>query len=203
MDSLMVVKVQNNPPIYYEYQRRPCVELSFYDNPTKISNTWDLSMCANPKVDAAHDACCSNPDDYDAWGELLCRYDFERTTLSTARSRCQSAFPNGDVCDFKYTGIGDECFTPETKMEGIVSHFNVISIIHWSCPDIIVVGCFCCYSKMNGTGLVKIVHCGPKSMKKAKLLLFTTLIFKQTTLLLGITTELICVSIPTIPTTST
>jgi len=111
VDSLMVVKIQSNPPIYYEYQRQPCVELSFYEDAVKISSTGDKSMCGNPLIDAAYDACCDYPDDQVKHAEFLCYYDFERTTQSRARSRCKNTFTDGDLCHFHYAWSTDDCST--------------------------------------------------------------------------------------------
>ena len=104
VDSINVVKVQQNPPIYYEYMRTPCVELSFYDDAKKISSEWDKSMCGNPKVDAAFDACCENTLRAFAY----CVYDFERTTQATASDRCQN---KGGICHFYWVSRTDQCTT--------------------------------------------------------------------------------------------
>ncbi len=116
VDTMRLVKVDSNPPIYYEYIRRPCVELSFYDNGKKISTRWSgedarKSMCANPNVEAAFDACCSNPSASVPRGYMLCYYDLEKTTYATARSRCQSTYPGGDTCDHHWTPQTDTCTT--------------------------------------------------------------------------------------------
>ena len=41
----------------------------------------------------------------------LCKYNFERTTQSTSRDRCQSSNPNAQLCDFHYTWSSEPCFT--------------------------------------------------------------------------------------------
>ncbi len=104
VDSLNIVRVQQNPPIYYEYMRTPCVELSFYDDAKKISSEWDKSMCGNPKIDAAFDACCDSA--MGAWA--YCVYDFERTTQATASARCQN---KGGICHFYSVSRTDQCTT--------------------------------------------------------------------------------------------
>ncbi len=112
VDSLIVVRIQQNPPIYYEYIRSPCVELSFYENAKKITTDWDKSMCGNPKLDSAHDACCEDPfASYPMGAGAYCLYDFERTTHSTAKSRCQNTFDSGDLCHFYWVGPTDTCKT--------------------------------------------------------------------------------------------
>ena len=118
VDSINVVKVQQNPPIYYEYMRTPCVELSFYDDAKKISTDWDKSMCGNPKVDAAHDACCEEPNASYAMGaRTYCLYNFERTTQATASTRCQNQYENGDICHFSWLSATDTCSTSHNNWQ--------------------------------------------------------------------------------------
>ena len=122
VDTLRLVEIQQNPKIYYEYMRPPCVELSFYEAGKKIStdyldNSLKKSMCANQKVEAAYDACCENPSSNKPNAEALCYYDFEKTTYSSARSRCKNKYPNGDICHFY--NVNDEegtCKTPSNWM---------------------------------------------------------------------------------------
>ena len=110
IDSVMVVQTEQNPPIYYEYLRPQCVELSFYDNAKKIfSYAYEHSMCGNPNLDSAHVACCVDLDRWDA--EMLCHYDFEKTSHSRARSRCKDKYPNGDICFTGWLQGTDECQT--------------------------------------------------------------------------------------------
>ena len=126
VDSLITVKIESNPPIYYEYQREPCVELSFYDNPSKISRVTS-SMCADPKVNAAHDTCCESLERWSDWGsEVTCRYDSERTTLSTARTRCRTKYADGDLCDAYYIYASETCKTPWSLPQDLVSSVLVI-----------------------------------------------------------------------------
>jgi hypothetical protein len=85
---MRLVQVQNNPPVYYEYQRPACVEMTFYDDAVTINNQWSEpleGMCANPKLPLARDACCDNPP----WtATALCKFTNERTTFATSNSRC-------------------------------------------------------------------------------------------------------------------
>ena len=116
VDTLRLVQVDQNPPIYYEYLRPPCVELSFYDNGKKISTNWSgdnrrKSMCANEKIDGAHDACCANLEWNTPVGSLLCYYDLERTTYLTAQSRCKNVYPDGDICDHFWINNDNQCTT--------------------------------------------------------------------------------------------
>ena len=130
VDSLSVVQIEQDPPIYYEYVPPKCVELSFYEGSKKITKEeWHRhSMCANPNLNAAFDVCCERPND-PSWrlATPLCRYDFERTTLSTAQTRCLNHlnYPNGDLCDFHflYRSFQDTCATDQYLHWDTVSHF--------------------------------------------------------------------------------
>lgn len=113
VDTVSIIKVQQSPPIYYEYIRPPCVEFPFYSDAKKVSTNGDESMCADPKLNSAFDQCCDNPDHALKYGFQLCLYAFERTTQSTARSRCQSTFENGDICDSHWSRSTERCSTSE------------------------------------------------------------------------------------------
>jgi hypothetical protein len=122
VDTLRLIQVSVNPAVYYEYLRRPCVELSFYDNGKKVSTKSSgenlrNSMCANPNVEGAYDGCCSNPSSTRPKAYLQCLYDLEKTTFSTAQSRCQSVHAGGDICDW-YTAVNATgCTTLAYKMD--------------------------------------------------------------------------------------
>ena len=110
VESLMVVQIEEDPPLYYEYVRPKCVELSFYDNAKKIKdNTYSYAMCGNPQNDAAFSICCANPDHEVIYSDSTCIYDFERTTFSKAESRCEAVYDRGAVCDFHYAMGGLGC----------------------------------------------------------------------------------------------
>ncbi len=118
VDTLRLVKIQSNPNIYYEYARQPCVEMSFYDSAKskKISTGWlengmKKSMCANENLHTAYDACCEDPSGIHPAAIPLCYYDFEETKYSTARSRCQNRFSNGDICNFHWVDEDSSCET--------------------------------------------------------------------------------------------
>jgi hypothetical protein len=87
VDEMRIVKVQNSPPVYYEYQRPACVEMAFYDNAKTINNQWPSeSMCANPNLPIARSACCDTSSQSTATS--FCKFTNERTTFSTSSSRC-------------------------------------------------------------------------------------------------------------------
>ena len=116
VDTLRLVQIQENPPLYYEYIRPKCVELSFYDNGKKISTKRSgagvrKSMCANQDIDAAYDTCCEKPLQNRPVASFLCYYDLERTTYATSKSRCNSIYPDGDMCDPHFIKDGGQCST--------------------------------------------------------------------------------------------
>jgi uncharacterized protein (DUF1501 family)/uncharacterized protein (DUF1800 family) len=150
IDSVNVVKIQSNPPLYYEYVRQPCVELSYYDNAQKITATWDKlkSMCANPKLESAYDSCCEYPSSDTLWAESLCKYNFERTTQSTSRDRCQSSNPNAQLCDFHYTWSSEPCFTSNLS-------WYMQDEFYWTNKDCAL------KAKVNEQGQIAIVHIPP------------------------------------------
>ncbi len=110
IDTLFIVKIQDSPPIYYEYERQPCVELSFYDNAKIISS--QKSMCGNPKVEAAYDLCCPY-------------YLFERTTQSTSKSRCS----NDVISNSSNSNSTYDCISPTTRPFFDVSSVSVAWIL--------------------------------------------------------------------------
>jgi hypothetical protein len=101
LDNLRAFRVQQSPPVYYEYVRPACVELSFYDTGKKISKRLPReSMCANTLVDEVMDACCPPKIVY---GQNLCEFTGERVKYSTGASRC-SAVHGADAgpCNWEY-----------------------------------------------------------------------------------------------------
>jgi hypothetical protein len=112
LESLNVVQIARNPPIYYEYVRQSCVELSFYDSAKKISSHEHKSMCANPKIsDAAYNICCDFQDAYYNDALAQCYYAFEKVSFDEGRSRCRNKYDNGDLCQFHYVANEETCST--------------------------------------------------------------------------------------------
>ncbi len=108
VDTVRMVKVDD---VYYEFKERPCVQMSFYDDGKQIraKSYNDLgSMCANPNLAHASEACCREERFQEVrsatkvTGETYF-YEGERTTYSTARDRCVNA--GKDLCMFEYTTV--------------------------------------------------------------------------------------------------
>lgn len=63
VDTLNLIKIQDSPPLYYEYMPFPCTEFAFGTNLTKVANVYSKAMCAEPETkDIIFDACCPSPD---------------------------------------------------------------------------------------------------------------------------------------------
>ncbi|KAL7553976.1 hypothetical protein ACHAWF_017328 [Thalassiosira exigua] len=106
VDDLEVVQVA--PGTFFEYYRVPCVDLSFYENPTKVITGFSPfvfnigrrhthAMCADPRAAVAARACC----DVVAADRSQFNYDFEyhgeRVVKQTNVDQCLA--DNGTVCD--------------------------------------------------------------------------------------------------------
>jgi hypothetical protein len=102
-DNLRAFKVQNDPPVFYEYIRPACVELTFYNTGKKISRTWPKeSMCANVHVEEFMDVCCPPWDVNSGRGQNLCHFTGERVKYGTGASRCSVIYGAiAGPCDWK------------------------------------------------------------------------------------------------------
>ncbi len=108
VDTVRMVKVDS---VYYEFKERPCVQLAFYNDGKQIRGreNKDLgSMCANPNLAHAAEACCRDERYQEVrsatkvTGETYF-YEGERTKYNTARDRCVNA--GKDLCMFEYTTV--------------------------------------------------------------------------------------------------
>jgi hypothetical protein len=111
------------PP--FQYIRPECVELSFFKNSKKVSTrTGNVlkSMCANPELDFAMDACCGDPNQNKPGAAHLCEFHLERTTYATAQSRCQNT--GGDTCDWYSINNNNGCFD-----------YQLTDNFHWTNED--------------------------------------------------------------------
>ena len=62
VDTLNLIKIQNSPPLYFEFMPFPCVELAFSTQAKKVVDQYSRAMCADPLVkDIIFDSCCG-PD---------------------------------------------------------------------------------------------------------------------------------------------
>ena len=108
VDTVRMVKVDD---VYYEFKERPCVQMAFFDDGKQIraKSFYDLgSMCANPNLAHASEACCRDERFQEVrnaekvTGETYF-YEGERTTYNTARDRCLNA--GKDLCVYEYTTV--------------------------------------------------------------------------------------------------
>ena len=59
VDTLSLIKIQDTPPLYYEYMPGPCVNLAFGDNFKKVVNSYSNAMCVHTGVqETVFDSCC-------------------------------------------------------------------------------------------------------------------------------------------------
>jgi len=88
VDTLRVVRVVDN---FFEYVQRPCVELAYYDSAQTIKprRRGRGSMCGNPLLPVASDACCNSVAENSA-DRFMCNYVGERMTYGRASDRCEN-----------------------------------------------------------------------------------------------------------------
>lgn len=66
VDTLSLIEIESNPPLYYEFMPFPCVELAFNTEAKKVVDDYNRAMCADPLVkDVVSESCC--PDLGDWW----------------------------------------------------------------------------------------------------------------------------------------
>ena len=120
--------------VFYEYVPFPCVDLAFFEGGVKVSKRrgQQTSMCANPKLPVASEACCN------AAGTVAtpnCNFAGERMSMATAAARCESV--NKKLCDYGVFRTNDTC-----------PHLGS----HWTGAPCKVL------AKVSGDGAVAIVH---------------------------------------------
>ena len=101
LDSVRIVQVQENPPIFYEYLKPACVEFAFQDaeDLQKVVDHNDYAMCLNRKVnDAAMPACCTTNK---VWARSECFFSLERVSQKTNEERCPATDDNIGVCSWE------------------------------------------------------------------------------------------------------
>lgn len=108
VDTVRMVKVDD---VYFEFKERPCVQMAFYNGGKQIRAKENLdlgSMCANPNLAHASEACCREERYQEVRSAtketgVTYFYEGERTTYNTARERCLNA--GKDLCMFEYTTV--------------------------------------------------------------------------------------------------
>ena len=93
VDIVRVVQVAQNA--FFEYVSAPCIKMAFFNNARKLSPRFgsDPSVCANPDLPVASEACCTLGS-VDATRNAL--YSGERMTFETAKTRCKDI--SRDIC---------------------------------------------------------------------------------------------------------
>ena len=106
--------MQVAPGAFYEYVRRPCVDLSFYPNPKKVITGYapwvrfvgrqhTHAMCANPRLPDASRACCNKGPNRRSEFNFDIEYHGERVRLETIVEQCAAVQVDhnttGTVCD--------------------------------------------------------------------------------------------------------
>ena len=97
VDTLEVVQVA--PGAFYEYARRPCVDLSFYANPKKVITGYapwvrrigrqhTHAMCADPRLPLASRSCCNEGSTRRSEFNFELEYHGERVRLDTVQEQC-------------------------------------------------------------------------------------------------------------------
>jgi len=115
LDQPRVVQLEGYK-VFYEYVRPPCVQFPFYIDAMKIKERagYAQSMCADPRLPAAEEACCPAANLYNLRASRNCAYTGERVSFPTALKRCE-ALGGGpyNTCTWRFTGTTTaECGGP-------------------------------------------------------------------------------------------
>ena len=112
VDTLEVVQVA--PGAFYEYVRRPCVDLSFYPNAKKVITGYapwvrfvgrqhTHAMCADPRLPVASRSCCTKGPNKRTEFNFDIEYHGEKVQLETIVEQCGALQVDenttGTVCD--------------------------------------------------------------------------------------------------------
>jgi len=152
VDEIRLVRVQSNPPVFYEYLRPACVEMAFYDDGKTIAivNGKD-SMCANPNLPIARDTCCDSAG-VGGSATSYCKFTNERTTFQTSSSRCAAG-----ACAWNFISGDNSAQVCLHYME--VRRYIILQALF--CVSALFSHAFS--KRMPITGLVKnLVHCRQK-----------------------------------------
>jgi len=95
IDTAVVVDIVDpitNGTVFFEYVRRACVELSFFNGTHARGPSWraayGATVCVDPATEAAAAACCAPGHSSQATGITDCKYPNEVMSHSTAEARC-------------------------------------------------------------------------------------------------------------------
>eukprot|EP00547_Thalassionema_nitzschioides_P008451 CAMPEP_0194227304 /NCGR_PEP_ID=MMETSP0156-20130528/42790_1 /TAXON_ID=33649 /ORGANISM="Thalassionema nitzschioides, Strain L26-B" /LENGTH=2008 /DNA_ID=CAMNT_0038959783 /DNA_START=685 /DNA_END=6711 /DNA_ORIENTATION=- len=102
IDSVRIVKVGQ---MFYEYMRRPCVNLLFYNNAKTMHSQQNNAMCGDPRMRHASEACCNE----NLIASRKCQYLGERMTYDDATVRCQEYQQSLCTPNRVDTSSSDEC----------------------------------------------------------------------------------------------
>ena len=116
VETVRLIQVAHR--LFYEYTRRPCVQIYFYENAKKIfSGNRQYAICANPKIDVAQPECCGLSWDteslnhrYEYAGDMLkyytneycCKFMGPGTTWKQASIREPSIFDTSSWVYYKF-----------------------------------------------------------------------------------------------------
>lgn len=113
VDTIRTVQVAKG--MFYEYVRPPCVHQAFFENPKTVARRYNRKeyVIADANTASAGTACCD--EDLGTWNE---KYWGERTTYSTAQSRCASdgqsdlcSSQSRPVCRFQGMMVNESCYS--------------------------------------------------------------------------------------------
>jgi len=74
--------------VFYEWQRPPCVYLSFFNGGRQVKDRNENVMCEDPTVPGAGSVCCGSTSSQSAKAASDCRYTYERVKYQTNVDRC-------------------------------------------------------------------------------------------------------------------
>ena len=105
VDNVRMVRVSENPNIFYEYLKPPCIDFAFSspDNLAKIVDSQKNAMCLDKKInDAALPSCCPTAGQA---AQSKCIFSMERTSYETSEKRCVAE--GSSMCDYPVSLISE------------------------------------------------------------------------------------------------
>jgi len=148
LDTLSLIEIESDPPLYYEFMKFPCVELAF-SNPTqakKVVNRYNKAMCADPLVnDVVSESCCGDSLGWTDKALSRCKYTGEKMSFDGSETRCIDA--GETMCAWKSLNTG--YLSPSCGL----SHRSYENSFRWTNQDNCSI-----QVKVGSSGLVSIVH---------------------------------------------